>query len=176
MYTLHADGLLLRPFNDDDAAAFAHAVRESAETVGRWMPWCHAAYSEQDALDWFAVCRQGLKAGSAYEFGVFTEDDAEFLGGVGLNMISKLHSYSNLGYWMRQTRQGQGIATRCVKALQSFAFETLQFHRLEIVVALGNEPSASVARKSGALLECVARNRLVIRNIPVAASIFSITP
>lgn len=36
---LHADGLLLRPFEDADAAAFAAAVRESAEGMRRWMPW-----------------------------------------------------------------------------------------------------------------------------------------
>jgi ribosomal-protein-serine acetyltransferase len=176
MHTLHIDNLLLRPFVNEDAAAFAQATRESVTTVGLWMPWCHANYTEQDALDWFTSCRQGLESGSAYEFGVFTENGSELLGGAGLNMISKLHAYCNLGYWVRQNSQGLGIAPKCVQALKDFAFNTLNLHRLEIVVAVGNQRSANVARKSGATLECVAKNRLVVENIPVAASIFSITP
>jgi RimJ/RimL family protein N-acetyltransferase len=47
-------------------------------------------------------------------------------------------------------------------------------HRVEIVVAVGNHASERVARKSGALHECVARNRLWIRDQPVAASVFSL--
>ncbi len=174
--TLHIDNLLLRPFVNEDAAAFAQAARESTPTVGLWMPWCHANYTEQEALDWFASCRQGLENGSAYEFGVFTYDGSELLGGAGLNMISKLHAYSNLGYWVRQSHQRRGIAFNCVKVLREFAFENLKLNRIEIVVAVGNETSAGVARRSGATLECVAKNRLVLHSNPVAASIYSITP
>ena len=50
---IHADGLLLRPFEDADAAVFAAAVRESAAGMRRWMPWCSADYSAEQALQWF---------------------------------------------------------------------------------------------------------------------------
>ena len=49
---LHADGLLLRPFEDADAAAFAVAVRESAEGMRRWMPWSSVDYRVEQALQW----------------------------------------------------------------------------------------------------------------------------
>ncbi len=168
------DRLLLRPFDDGDAPAFAAAARESVATVGRWMPWCSEVYSEQDALDWFAACRAGAAAGTAHEFGIFDRETAAFIGGTGLNLINRQHLYCNLGYWVRQSRQGQGVAGRCVQALAAHAFSALGLRRVEIIVAEGNRPSEAVARKSGALLECVARQRLHIRGVSVPASVFSL--
>ena len=110
MYTLSATGLCLRPFGVRDAAAFAAAARESAESVGRWMPWCHAHYSEQEARDWFGVCQQHLADETAFEFGIFAEQGGELLGGAGLNTLNRQHNLCNLGYWVRQSRQRQRVA------------------------------------------------------------------
>lgn len=176
VHILTASGLCLRPFEERDAAAFAAAARESAESVGRWMPWCHADYSAQEARDWFGLCQRHRADETAYEFGIFDEASGELLGGAGLNTINRLHNLCNLGYWVRQTRQRQGVARRCVAALSAFGFETLAFTRIEIVVAQGNQASEGVARAAGAQFECVARNRLMIRGEPVAASVFSLIP
>ncbi|MBW8363385.1 MAG: GNAT family N-acetyltransferase [Rhizobium sp.] len=169
-------GLLLRPFEERDAAEFAQAVRESVESVGPWMPWCHAEYSQTDALEWFKTCHHDAAAGTAYEYGVFSKDGNEFLGGAGLNLIVRQHGYCNLGYWVRQSQQRRGVASACVAVLSEVGFRELKLHRIEIVVAVGNEPSAGVARKAGATLECIARNRLLLKGKPVDASVFSLVP
>lgn len=49
MQPIQSQGLVLRAFEDGDAESFAMAARESVDSVGRWIPWCHAAFSEQDA-------------------------------------------------------------------------------------------------------------------------------
>jgi len=176
MQPIHFEGLVFRAFDDRDAATFAAAVRESVESVGPWMPWCHPAFSEQDALNWFQTCRSGLASGAAYEFGIFSESTGGFLGGAGLNSINLQHLFCNLGYWVRQSQQRRGVALRSVQALALYAFNTLGLRRVEIVVAGGNTPSEGVARKSGAQFECVARNRLHIRGVSVPASVFSLVP
>lgn len=173
---LHADGLLLRPFEDADAAAFAAAVRESAEGMRRWMPWSSVDYSVAQALQWFQACRDGWAAGTACEYGVFDRDSAAFVGGAGLNKIQTDPRFCNLGYWVRQACRGQGVAPRVVQALAVQAFGPLGLHRVEIVVAVGNLASERVAVKSGALREGVARNRLVIDDRPAAAHMFSLVP
>ncbi|MEG2805795.1 GNAT family protein [Stenotrophomonas sp.] len=173
---LHAHGLLLRPFQDTDAAAFAAAVRESAEGMQRWMPWSSVDYREEQALQWFQACRESWEAGTAYEYGVFDPRTGTFLGGAGLNEIRHDHRVCNLGYWVRQAGQGQGVATRVVQALAAHAVGPLQLQRVEIVVAVGNLASERVAVKAGALHECVARNRLIVGNAPTAAHVFSLVP
>jgi ribosomal-protein-serine acetyltransferase len=173
---IQSGDLLLRAFEDSDAPAFAEAVRESVETVGLWMPWCHPAYTEHEALDWFAVCRADLANGSAFEYGVFSAETGAFIGGAALNLINHQHRFCNLGYWIRQSMQRRGIASHCVQVLTRHAFETLEMMRVEIVVAVGNAPSEGVARKAGGMFECVARNRLMIHDVSMPASIYSFVP
>ena len=168
--------LLLRPYRRGDAARFAAAVRESAASVGRWMPWPRADYTPDMALAWFADCAARRRVGSAHEFGIFSSDGRELLGGAGLNRIDAQHRGANLGYWVRHAREGQGIATQAARALLRFGFDTLQLARIEIVVAEGNAASAAVARKAGATLECIARNRLIVGGRAVPARVFACMP
>jgi ribosomal-protein-serine acetyltransferase len=171
---LTAAGLVLRPFEIGDAPAFAAAVRESAATVGAWMPWAHAGYSEEDALGWVAVTHADRERGVSDEFGIFDTRDGTFIGGAGLNLIVERNALCNLGYWIRASRQRQGFATTCVAMLADHGFQALGMRRIEIVVAVGNHASEGVARKAGALFECVARNRLMIGEASHAASVFSL--
>jgi len=165
--------LLLRPFRRGDAMRFAAAVRESAASVGRWMPWPRADYTPQMALAWFAECAAQRRAETAHAFGIFSRDGRELLGGAGLNRIDAQHRSANLGYWVRLAREGQGIATQAARALLDFGFDTLQLARIEIVTAQGNAASAAVARKAGATLECIARNRLIVGGQPVTARVYA---
>lgn len=177
MTVLHHAGLVLRPYQDRDAAPFTTAVLESVGSVGPWMPWCHAGYTEHDAREWFAAAAASNACGSACEFGVFLEPSdgtSQFVGGAGLNQINRQHAMCNLGYWVRESMHRRRIASRCVDALSRHAFEVLLLQRVEIVVAIGNVASEAVARKAGAQFECLARNRLMIRGVSVQASVFSL--
>jgi RimJ/RimL family protein N-acetyltransferase len=168
-------GLLLRRYEDADVAHFVAAVRESVGTVGRWMSWCHDGYRGEDAVEWFERCRDDRASGTAHEFGVFDVAGA-LVGGAGLNVISAAHRFCNLGYWVRESRQRERIASRCVQALLPVAFGPLGLRRVEIVVAVGNRASEGVARKAGARFECVARNRIVIDEQSYPAMMFSLVP
>jgi RimJ/RimL family protein N-acetyltransferase len=174
MNRLSADHFLLRPFTNEDAPAFAAAVRESTSTVGRWMSWAHAGYTEDEALAWFAFCDTARAAGSAHEFGIFLEDGATLAGGAGLNQFNTVHGFCNLGYWVRASHQRQGAALAAVRTLARHAFDELKQSRVEIVIADGNLPSLGVARKAGATWECLARKRLQLRGAAVAAHVLSL--
>jgi len=180
MTQLHAGRFLLRPFKMADAPAFAAAIRESVNEpmsgLGQWMGWAHAAYSEDEARSWIAFCDAARAAGHAHEFGIFLEDGATLVGGAGLNQLNTVHAFCNLGYWVRVSQQRQGAALAAVHALARHAFETLQQSRVEIVIADGNLPSMAVARKAGAVHECLARKRLQLRGMPVDAHVFSLVP
>lgn len=176
MTQLHTGHFLLRPFTKADAPAFAEAVRESMASVGQWMGWAHAGYTVDEARSWFAFCDAARAAGSAHEFGIFLQDGGTLVGGAGLNQFNTVHGFCNLGYWVRASQQRQGAALAAVDALVRHAFDTLKQTRVEIVVADGNLPSLAVARKAGAMWECLARNRLQLHGGPVAAHLLSLVP
>jgi len=174
MTELYNAGFVLRPYLAGDAPTFAAAVRESMATLGPWMPWASAGFDEVQALAWFAACEAGRADGSSHEFGIFR--DGGFVGGAGLNQLNPTHALCNLGYWVRTSAQRQGAAAAAVVALAHHAFRELKQSRVEIVVAEGNDASLGVARKAGAVHECLARNRLVLHGVPVAAHVFSLVP
>ena len=166
--------LILRPFENSDAPAFVEAVRESARSVGAWLPWCHARYSLAEAEGWFDLCQQYWQMDFAYEYGIFSLQDNSVLGGIAISDINKEHHFANIGYWVRDSRQRQGIAVQCVQAVATFGFTDLRLWRLEIVAALSNRPSRRVAEKAGAVFEGIARQRLSIRGRPHDAAMYSL--
>jgi RimJ/RimL family protein N-acetyltransferase len=169
------EGVVLRPYGPRDASLALAAIRESMDSVGRWMPWCHADYDAHDSAAWIDKCQASWRRGDAYEFAIF--DGAQrYVGGVGLNQIDHVNNRSNLGYWIRASRQGQGFAPAAARCAVAFGFETVRLTRIEIVAACDNFASCRVAEKLGALREGMARNRLVLAGKPVAAFVYSLVP
>lgn len=176
MAPLVANDLCIRPFMDSDGPAFVAAALESISTVGAWMPWCHSGITLQDARAWFATCERNLDSLTAYDIGTFSNDGNELLGGIAINQINRHQNFGNIGYWVRQTCQRQGIATRAVRAIAEYGFLQLKLTRLEIVAPEKNVPSRKVAEKVGAVFECIARNRVLVYGTPGAAAIYSLVP
>jgi RimJ/RimL family protein N-acetyltransferase len=172
---LTTGNLVIRPFTVGDAKVFATAARESVQTLNPWMPWCVSTFTEEHALEWFASCDREQEAGRAYDMGAFCRTSGELLGGASINQLSPHHRYGNIGYWVRQSRQRQGIAKQAVAALCEFGFLRLGLYRLEIVVAVGNVASQAVATSSGATHECVARHRVFLHGKPTDAHVYSLT-
>lgn len=170
------DGLCIRPFNESDVAAFVQAARESVPTVGLWMPWCRPDYSATEARSWFQACRDNLLANRAYDVGIFAVDGVRLYGGIAINQLNVEHNFGNIGYWVAQPHQRAGVATRAVRLISRYGFEKLKLTRLEIVAAVENRASRAVAEKSGAVFECIARNRLVVQGSPAPAAVYSIIP
>jgi ribosomal-protein-serine acetyltransferase len=174
--TLSDNGIVIRPWASADAASHHGAVRESLETVGRWMPWCHPGYSLRDSSEWVAACETQWADRFAFEFGIFGADSAEVWGGVGINQINRTYNFGNLGFWVRASRVRHGVAISAARLAARFAFRELSLTRVELVVLVDNIASRRVAEKLGATFECVARNRLVHDGIPFAASMYSLVP
>jgi len=156
--------IVIRPFEPSDADEFVRAAHESIETVGTWMSWCTHSFN------------QDREAGRAYDMGLFCAVTGQLLGGAGINQLVAHHRYGNIGYWVRQSRQGQGIARQAVALLRDFGFQQLGLFWLEIVMAVGNSASEAVAIAAGATFECRARNRIFLHGQPLDAHIYALVP
>lgn len=173
---LSQDSLVLRPFRDEDAAALFEAARESIAEASPWLPWCHENYSIEESREFISSRTRAATEVEWYSFGVFAGDSGRFLGGVGLNFINRVHQIGNLGYWIRTSATGQGIATSAARLMARFGFAELGLHRIEILAAVPNIASQRVAEKAGALREAVLRNRLLLGGKSQDAVLFSLIP
>ncbi|MEO8779485.1 MAG: GNAT family protein [Rhodanobacter sp.] len=166
--------LRLRPWQEADIGQLLEAVHESVDSVGRWLPWCHTGYGHDDAVEWIASCRAGWLVGKHFAFALFDVDSGQLLGSAGLSQVDPLHRRANLGYWVRQSRQRRGVGAAAARAVARFGFEQLGLLRIEIVVLPHNRASRTVAEKTGAAFEAIARNRIWMRNSAHDAAVYGL--
>ncbi|MBN1418116.1 MAG: GNAT family N-acetyltransferase [Planctomycetes bacterium] len=177
MTTERTDGRIrIRPAAPGDAGALYEAIRESIPEISRWASWCGPDYSLADAEGFLATRAMAWSKGMAYDFVILDAEGGALLGGCGLNQFNAIHRFANLGYWVRSSRTGRGIATAAARLLARFGFEALDLHRIEIVASVGNGASQRVAQKAGATREGMARNRHVVRDRIHDAVMYSLIP
>lgn len=176
MDILTSENLVLRKFETSDIEQFVEAVRESEKTVGSWLPWWKTNYHRDDAALWFRCCDEKITARSAFDIGIFDKEGGLLLGSVAINGIDAANRIGSLGYWVRESQQGNGYCTEAVGRISEFGFDDLDLSRLEIVVLVDNIASRRVAEKCGAKLECIAENRIMYQGRPSAAAVYSLLP
>jgi RimJ/RimL family protein N-acetyltransferase len=163
----------IRPYTVEDAAAVFAAARESIAEMSPWMPWCHPDYSIEESRSWLEEQVPAFAAGTAFEFAIVS-GAGSYLGGCGINQIDARNRRANLGYWVRSSATGRGVATAAARLACEWAVQHTDLVRLEIVVAVGNARSLRVAEKAGAVREGVLRSRLHLHGTPHDAVMFSV--
>jgi RimJ/RimL family protein N-acetyltransferase len=164
----------LRPFRLDDAIPLYCAVRESLNELNPWMSWATDGYSERTAREYITIARARWEEHTFYAFAVLR--GKELVGVCTLSSIHSIYRFCNLGYWVRTSCHGQGIAGRAARLVARFAFEHLGLIRVEIVIAVGNQASIRVAEKMGAHREGNLLNRIVVGQSIYDAHMYSIVP
>lgn len=154
----------IRPYRLDDAAALHEAAIESVWEIRPFMPWCHPDLTVDEGRRWIEAQISAFAARKAFEF-VILAADGRFLGSCGINQIDEANHRANLGYWVRSSATGRGVATAAVRQLVQWAFDNTDLVRLEVVVSTENPASLRVAEKSGALNEGVFKKRLLLHGM-----------
>lgn len=163
----------LRRFHPRDVDAFHTAVDESLADLIPWMSWAHPAYGRADVAEFVRVVDETWEAGRYYAFAITDARDGTILGAASLSHIHPVYHFCNLGYWIRSSRRGNGLASRAARLAAKFGFEKLGLLRVEIVVAVENAASLKVAEKSGAHREGILRDRMTVREQIHDAVMFS---
>src|SRR5688572_10201269 len=168
------DEIVLRPFQYEDSKQLYQAVHESLKELGPWMSWANETYTEATGREYIMIRRARWEGRTLFAFAITCND--EILGGCTLSSIRSVYQYCNLGYWVRRSQHGQGIAGRAAKLAARFAFEKVGLVRVEIVIAVGNQASMRVAEKIGAHYEGVLLNRMVVGRSIYDAHMYSLLP
>lgn len=161
--TFQTDRLVLRPFEEADAAAvFALAANPA---VTRYTLW-DAHQSIADTLVFVRdYARSRYAEGVPEPYAVCPKDDPEGrpAGAVGVFWASQPHRTMELGYWLGEPFWGRGLTAEACRALIDHAFETYGPERLQARVIAGNDASARVLAKLGFQPEGTLRSSLYRR-------------
>ena len=138
--------------------------------------WAHDGYSLNDAKEFIRITRTRWEEGTLFAFVITDAKSGSVLGGCSLSHIHPVYHLCNLGYWVRTSRRGEGIAVRATRLAARFALEKVGLIRVEIVMAVNNTASRRVAEKAGAHYEGILHNRMVVGREIYDAHMYSLIP
>lgn len=92
------------------------------------------------------------------EYALVLKDSGEYIGGIGFG-FTRRHLQAEIGYKIRRTLWGQGLATEALYAMLGYCFG-LGVHRAYAVIEPRNLPSVRVAEKAG-----MRREALLVENV-----------
>lgn len=163
--------IILRPYQDEDAEAFASAVNASLDTLHPWLVWAHAGFTPAEARQWFSLTHMLRNKGEANELGLFARD-GRLLGGAGLRYSRDLPDRCSIGYWVRSSEQRQGIASYAVRYLLELAWQSPERNVVEILAVEDNQASRSVAARCGADFKGIKYGLIVLDSGPANTAIY----
>ena len=89
--------------------------------------------------------------GYAKMFMIFKED--ELIGVISFNRIEPLNKTAEIGYWLDESHQGQGIISQALQALIHHYAQSGELRRFVIKCRVDNVQSNQVALRNGFILE-----------------------
>src|SRR5918993_2281639 len=131
-YRIVTERLVLRCWNPRDAPLLKEAVDSSLDSLRAWMPWASdepTSLEEKGQL--LRRFRGRFDLGQDFVYGIFDPEEAEVVGGTGLHTRAGDDALE-IGYWIRDSRVGNGYATEVTAALTRVAFELCEVERVEI--------------------------------------------
>ena len=141
------DDLVIRQFVVADAVQMVEAVTESLPELLQWMPW--AKFEPQSVLQREDLIRRwqlDWVDNKDFPMGIFR--DGEMVGASGLHLRHG-EGQLEIGYWVRTSCTGQGIATRASRALTDAAFAMVEVNEVFIAHDIANVRSQSVPERLG---------------------------
>lgn len=158
-YRIETERLVVRCWEPADAPLLREAIGESLDHLRPWMPWAHLEpRTPEDQVELLRRFRGEFDLGTNFTYGILSGDESEVLGGTGLHPRVGDAAFE-IGYWLRSSATGQGLATEAIAALTVAAFTWCDVDRLEIRVDPENEASLAIPRRLGYLEEATLRRR-----------------
>ena len=150
--------IYLRFLRKTDTARLFAAVEESRNELDQHVtgPICLHSIFEAEELIERAKLRRRKRQG--YYFGIFASSTKQFVGYVNLHGTGEQNRSGEVGYWVRTSQAGKGIATTATALIVRFGFKELRLHRIVLLAAVDNPASWRVAEKIGFVYDGVQRH------------------
>jgi len=136
---------------------YVQLVTESREYISQWMAWPLFCQTEDDFKKFVTGSLHKYADGESMNCSI--EYRGEIVGNCGFNTINHHLQVVEIGYWIGEKYQGNGIITRACQYLIDYAFTGLDMHKVQISAAEENLPSRSVCERLGMQLEGIITNK-----------------
>ncbi|MBE6443437.1 MAG: GNAT family N-acetyltransferase [Alphaproteobacteria bacterium] len=94
-----------------------------------------------------------------YAYSIVLKATGKAIGSIDIHNIDCKNNSADIGYWLAEEYNGQGLVSRAVKLIEKEAFSR-GIHRLVIAVQEGNTPSSRVAERNNYIYEGLLKDAL----------------
>jgi RimJ/RimL family protein N-acetyltransferase len=154
---VETERLTLQAARPGRGVEISQAVTESYAELKRWMPWAKEPQSVDDSEGHCRLMQARWHAREELDFCFMLKSDGRLVGKGGLHTIDWSLPKFEIGYWIRTSCAGQGLASEAARGLAEMARHSLGAVRLEITSDARNGASRKVAENAGFTLEGIRR-------------------
>ncbi len=156
MFSLTVDAdLELRLLSPPAAPQLFALTDQNRDHLRQFLPWLDHVNEPSDSLDFIHRVRREFIDGHTVPTGIWYRND--LVGTLSLQNIEPSSARAQIGYWLAEHAQGQGLVTRGCRTLLDYGFEHLQLHRIEILCATSNTKSNAIPKRLGFQHEATLR-------------------
>ncbi len=164
--------IILKQLNKSDSTDIFKAIDSQREYLGKWLPFVESTKEISDTEKYIDSVINSPEDRFEYVFTIRKKD--VFAGIIGFKGTDKQNKKTEIGYWLSEKFQKQGIMTKSVKKLCDLAFNEQGINRVQIKCAVGNTPSINIPKRLGFKLEGIERGgELLSGNIFTDLEVYS---
>lgn len=164
--------LALKQLKRSDAKEIFTAIDSQRRYLGKWLAFVAQTKKLADTENFINSVVDAPEDKFNFVFTIRKEN--KFIGLIGFNNTDGLNKKTQLGYWLLEEFQQEGIMTRSVEKLCQFAFEEQNINRIAIKCARGNIASKRIAKRLNFKFEGIERQGGFLRgNLFVDMEVYS---
>ncbi len=152
----------LRQLKMEDVHDIFQTIDSQRVYLGEWLPFVEPTQKLEDTEN-FVKSVVNVTA-DQFEYVFTIRKEGAFAGLIGFKDTDKLNRKTEIGYWLSESCQKQGIITKSVEKLCDFAFNEQGMNRVQIKCAVGNIPSKKIPQRLGFILESIEREGELLAN------------
>jgi RimJ/RimL family protein N-acetyltransferase len=153
---LNASRVSLRWITEQDVDAF-YAIYSHPEVMRYWS---FPALTERDqAVKLVREIHEGFQRQALLKWGIARRTDDLLIGSLTLFNLDFNHRRAEIGYALGRDYWGKGYMQEALRAVLTYAFEELDFHRIEADVDPRNDASIRTVERLGFQREGYLRER-----------------
>lgn len=147
-------------------------VDENRNHLRPWLSFVDRMQTVEFAKKFVNGTMQRNNDGVEYAFVIYNND--QMVGRVGVYKIDNQNKIGEIGYWLIEKSQGNGIVTKCCYELINFCFDNLELNRIEIKCSVENLKSQAIPRKLNFKKEGVIRQGELINDEFIDLNLYSL--
>ena len=168
--TLETNKAILRPIEENDKDAFFNLAKQDEEM---WKYFSFNLGNEAQLTKWMQMAFADKKAETRRPFTIIDKASGQIAGSSSMGNISYHDLRLEIGWsWLGKDFRSTGLNRHAKFSMMRYAFEELNFERVEFKTDVQNERARQGLRKVGGIEEGILRSHMTMWNNRRRTSIY----